>query len=112
MSYAEQEEARGFSDAGEAPLSGKPAVITGVSLGIGRATARMLAAAGARCPRERRRRHATRAHSRGRPGKLAQDGGREPRWRAPRHKDGPARETWPKASRRSSRKTGGPWRRG
>lgn len=41
-------EARGFSEAGETPLAGRAAVITGASSGIGQATARACAAAGAR----------------------------------------------------------------
>jgi hypothetical protein len=43
-----KQEPRGFPDVGETPLVGRAAVIAGASSGIGRATGRALAAAGAR----------------------------------------------------------------
>jgi NAD(P)-dependent dehydrogenase (short-subunit alcohol dehydrogenase family) len=47
MSDAKQE-ARGVPEVGGTPLAGRAALITGASSGIRRATARALAAAGAR----------------------------------------------------------------
>jgi NADP-dependent 3-hydroxy acid dehydrogenase YdfG len=47
MSDAERDTA-GFTGVGATPLAGRAALVTGASSGIGRATARVVAAAGAR----------------------------------------------------------------